>query len=292
MRWQRRAGIQLAYPYSEKRVQKWGSIAIVQPKLDGLRCRAIIQEDGSPLLVSSEENIITSMPHITSAIAALDLFPGAELDGELYIHTVPRQLLSSLVSRKGAAPDSHLIEYHIFDLVTDGEQWKRLSVLADLSGSFSLDGPLKRVPYHLATGGEVEELLSFYYNQSYEGIILRNPAAHYQRKRTTDMLKWKPRKADCYLIVGAQEELSKDGEPKNALGALLLTTPGEEPFRVGSGPFLTRSEREHLWAIREHLPGKWATVRYQELTLRGVPSHPVLFNITDLPVDLGEGEEL
>ena len=38
-----RKDIMLAMPYDRKRVRKWGRDFYVQPKLDGIRCRELIQ---------------------------------------------------------------------------------------------------------------------------------------------------------------------------------------------------------------------------------------------------------
>ena len=53
--WQRWTGIMKAYPFSEDRLAKWEPPYVVQPKYDGVRCRAVPLDNGSYLLLSSEE---------------------------------------------------------------------------------------------------------------------------------------------------------------------------------------------------------------------------------------------
>ena len=88
----KRQGIQLCYPFEEKRLEKWEPPYLVQPKLDGERCRAecwVETRDDSKLdwfLKSSEQNIFNSVPHINKAIKDQRILRNMELDGELYLH--------------------------------------------------------------------------------------------------------------------------------------------------------------------------------------------------------------
>lgn len=93
------------------------------------------------------------------------------------------------------------------------------------------------------------------------------------------MMKLKPRKEDHYLIIGYEEEISKDGTPKDALGALVLQSDAGHVFKVGSGSFLTRENRVNLWKAKENIVGKIAQIKYQHLTERRIPRFPVLIDI-------------
>lgn len=282
--WKRRTGIMLAYPFEKGRIERNFHLPIIlQPKLNGERCRVLIKS-GKVHLVSSEGNVINSVPHIYKDFEELvkrgvcDI----ELDGELYAHGLPLQKIHSLVSRKVNIVDSEVIQFHCFDLVSESlSQFDRLSLLFSELWKLIKDLPsISLVPTHqVTTLGEIEEKLLHYMSQNYEGIILRDPLAKYVRRRTTTMLKWKPRKQDCYLIVGTKEEIDKDGFPKGTLGAIICESDGEQ-FSVGTGSYFTRERRQELWEIRDSLPGKYAVVKYQELTERKVPSHPVCINIS------------
>lgn len=274
--WTRRVGIQLAYPYEEKRLAKYGRPLLVQPKLNGERCRAIIKR-GAVTLLSSEENEITTLPHIPKLLACLS-FAHLELDGELYCHGMSKQQIGSFIRRKNPKEGFEQINFHVFDIVDENVcQLERLALFYQYIACL-LTHPVET--YRVEGPASIQILLYHYMAEGYEGVIVRNPLAKYQRKRTTDMMKWKPRGIDSYLIVDYKEEIDIYGTPKGALGSLLLESDGER-FSVGSGSYFTRSAREHLWTIRETLPGKYATVKYPELTDRGVPNHPVIVEITN-----------
>lgn len=274
---QRRQGIMLAMPFEKKRLDKWGFPVIVQPKLDGDRCRAIIDNEGSILLLSSEENQIKSVPHIEEALHRVPGLRGIELDGELYTHGISHQQIHGVVGRtKIIHGEYDKIQYHIFDLVGGEPQGKRTFALTHLI----LEPPLVRVPSFLCSSFEdVMKVLDELMAQGYEGIIVRNIEYPYMRKRSTGMMKFKPRAEDHYNIVGVEEEISIHGEPKQALGALVLQSDEGHIFKVGSGSFLTRENRQGLWKAREKVVGRVARVKYQHLTERRVPRFPVLIDI-------------
>jgi ATP-dependent DNA ligase len=290
-----RKGIQLCYPFEEKRLSKWTAPFIIQPKLDGDRCRAIIDSDGKCLLLSSEENEFISVPHINRAIESLGL-RSIELDGELYIHGAPHSDIHGIVSRtENIHPDSSLMEFHIFDLVSHLPQVDRLSQLWETIPSLTYS-PIQKVPIMLANDvDDIMRCLDKYMNLGYEGLVAREASAPYVRKRSTSMMKFKPRKEDIYEIMGWQEEISIEGIPKESLGSIICASDGgmdwigawnpRKPlpsgyFSVGSGSLLTRNAREELWKIRYSFPGKYARVKYQHMTsARGVPRFPVVVEI-------------
>lgn len=280
-----RKGIMLCYPYEEKRFIKWGKRAFIQPKLDGDRCRAIFNEDGKVFLLSSEENIITSVPHINEELESLRL-KNCELDGELYTHGMAHEDIHSIVSRKVSIhPEYRLIQYHVFDIVESTSQVIRFKFLDNLFLGRALCY-IKLVPTGVVSSeDEIAKVLDSYMEMHYEGVILRNLNALYKRARSTNIMKCKPTKSDTYKVVKAIEEEDIKGNPKNALGALVLTSDEGTHFNVGTG--FTREQRETLWksikTIPEFLDNKFVEVKYQEITsARGVPRFPVFIKIKEI----------
>jgi len=278
----------LAQPFEEKRLSKWGSGPfIIQPKLDGDRCRAVIDNAGKATLYSSEENIITSVPHINQQLEQLHLY-NIEFDGELYIHDDNFEHIHSIVSRRvNQHYASEKVNFHIFDLVTTDSQIIRLrgaKILLNKEVNIHLEN-LVLVDWDYVTDLQsILEQMHVYKANGYEGIILRHPQAPYVRKRSPYMMKFKPKKNDIYRIIGYNEEISIQGIPKNRLGALLLQGDDRSIFKVGSG--FNDEQRNTYWQNKDSLIGKWCEVQYQSITTKEkVPRFPIFVSIIDdLPV--------
>lgn len=275
----KRTGAMLAYPFEEKRLNKWEPPYIVQPKLDGERCR-LLNDGRTVLLLSSTEEIITSVPHINQ-LAPREL-PRGEFDGELYVHGWTFEEIHSHVSRTvNLHPNHYEVQFHIFDLVSDAPQFERILALRELDERLSKTSPFYVVPSYLAHDlDDVMLARNAFVTQGYEGIIVRHATAPYVRKRSTGMMKLKPSRTDAYLIVGAIEERDKHGNPKGRLGALVCRGDDGTEFRVGSG--FTAAQREDLWLNWGHLVGLFVKVEYQALTPgRGCPRFPIFCSIVD-----------
>jgi DNA ligase-1 len=277
---QRWKGIMKCYPFEERRLAKWEPPYIVQPKYDGVRCRAVPLNNGDFLLLSSEENPIFSVPHINKAMK--ELLPSWEFDGELYCHEMSFEEIVSITSRTvNLHPDHNLIGYHIFDIVRENQfQGTRLAVLNSLRTELRTEPCLTMSPFWICES--LDDIMRTYdklIETGYEGIIVRHLEAFYERKRSTWIMKFKPKKEDLYDIIGSEEEISIKGTPKGSLGALVCSSGDGQTFRVGTG--FTEDERRILWNVREQLPGKAARVSYQHLTNRKVPRFPVFTEIIE-----------
>lgn len=286
----KRKDVMLCYDYSEKRVLRWEPPWIVQPKLNGDRCRAKKDEYGWKLY-SSYGNIISSVPHINKQLERIPESIDIHLDGELYVHGMKHQDIRSIVSRTvNLHPNYKLIRYLVFDVISDERQWLRsgrLMGLSFLKYPFTTGNICHIKHSHADCISDINKLLGMYIELGHEGIILRNRDALYQPRKTTDLLKLKLTVQDWFKIVGIKQEMAKDGLPKQALGAFYCSN-GREPglmFGVGTGPALTRERREDYWQNRESLPLKCteyiteALVKYQELSKDGIPIFPVLMEV-------------
>jgi len=272
--------IMKCYPFEEKRLAKWQPPYIVQPKYDGVRCRAIsiagANGDGC-LLLSSEENIIYSVPHINQIIGSLGL--KGELDGELYCHGMSFEQIVSITSRTvNLHPDYQRIQFYCFDIINDQPQMRRSLIIENLRG---LNPHIIVAPFWLCTDlDDVMRVHDRLHEQGYEGIIVRNSMGPYELKRSLYVMKFKSKKEDDYEIVGSQEEIDKDGNPKGTLGALVCKSGDGNIFNVGSG--FNADQRRELWLKRESLPGKVANVKYQHLTTgKQVPRFPVFVEVIE-----------
>jgi len=278
----KRSMIQLAYPFEERRLIdpkfQWKFPVIVQPKLDGERCRVVIQNNSIKLL-SSECNEFISVLHINDYIkTSTDLKLLPELDGELYKHGLDFSEIHSIVSRKeNIHEQSELIQLHIFDFVSDMPQLTRTTQLADFK--WANKGPLKLVPSRIVfTMSEIMSTYDEFIDLGYEGIIVRHIRAPYVRKRSRFMLKFKPKKNDYYKIIGVNDTFSQRGIPLNMIGAFQCQGSDGTSFKIGAGK-LTHVERRNLWKDRHALIDSFAHVQYQNITSGGVPRFGLCIDI-------------
>lgn len=277
-----RSGIMLCYPFEEKRLLKWAPPYIIQPKLDGERCRYVRYGEGS-MLLSSEENPTYGVPHIKEFLDSFQNF-NYELDGELYSHGLHHEQIHSIVSREKSLHENYqAMQFHIFDVVVDRPQHERISLLNKIEAEFYRNSNarfcVRFVPYYIANN--LEDVMRCYdhiIEEGYEGIIVREFNSPYIRRRSPMIMKFKPKKSDTYKIVGYVEEVSIKGEPKGSLGALICIGDDGTYFKVGTG--FTRDERIRLWTVRDNLLDKSVEISYQHLThAAGVPRFPVFSKI-------------
>jgi ATP-dependent DNA ligase len=273
MTWTKRKGIQLAYPLEEKRLLKWDPPYLCQPKLDGERCRAIpIMGRDNYLLVSSEENPFYSIPHIQEEMDWLRArLPNSltEFDGELYFHSWGFEKIHSVVSRTvNLHPDHEEMEYHIFDICNMTlQQYRRLLMLKEMSSCFPPH--IKLIKTDIANSfDEVMMYYNLYRKLGFEGIIVRHWMIPYYRRRSTFMMKFKPKRTDRYQAVDVKEEISIEGVPKGRAGAVVLIDPEGNIFSAGG---MTDVMKQEYWERRDEIPGLMVEISYQNLTEKGVP---------------------
>lgn len=270
--WQRWKGIMKCYPFEEKRLAKWTPPFIVQIKYDGDRCRNAPAQDTS-LLLTSEENVFFSVPHINEQLVEKKLHT-IPLDGELYNHQIflegGHELIHSICSRTvNIHPRHKEMEFWVVDVkYIDLSQSDRLVFIKQLANYLPTN--VKLAPFWICeTLDEIKHIYDKVIEQRYEGIIVRNMFGAYEEKRSTMVMKFKPKKKDIYRIVGFNEEISKDGIPKDRLGSLTLSSQTGDTFAVSAG--LNDETRAKYWDIRGMLIGLDAVVHYQHLTNRQIP---------------------
>lgn len=278
-----RSGIQLCYPFEESRLAKWNTkVVLIQPKLDGERCRAVFDVVGNVTLYSSEQNIITSVPHINAQLESLEL-RNIELDGELYIHDKPIEHIHSIVGRTvNQHYNSESMQYHVFDMINSEIQLSRLTTVNTLFMKSMLPS-VHIVPVRAVSSlDKIMECFHEFIDLGYEGFILRHPSALYVRKRSIFTMKFKPKKQDIYRIIGYKEEINKYGTPKGSLGSFICKGDDNTEFSVGSG--FSANQRKQFWVDREDYIGKWCKVEYQNLTTKHVPRFNIFISvIANLP---------
>ena len=281
----KRQGIQLCYPFEERRLVEnkfgWKWPVFVQPKLDGERMRAICSGTAiPPILLSSTEHFIKSIPHVHQELAMLDFW--GELDGEMYCHGYSFEQISSIVSRTvNLHEDFHRISYYVFDIVD--QNVPQITRLANLNTFFNAHkfASIKLVPTEICY--TMDEIMTSYHKfirMRYEGIIIRHPFATYSRKRSRFVMKFKPKKTDIYQILAIMEG---KGEHVGQVGAFLCTGNDGTSFKVSAGE-LSHKDRKLIWDNHLDFTGQSLLISYQNITTRGIPRFGLAKRIIPLPV--------
>lgn len=271
----RRSGVMLCYPFDERRLKRWGCPGIpvlVQPKINGVRCRAKMQT--MLTLRSSEDNKFTSVPHILEEINHLYKGTNYLPDGELYVHGWPLGDITSITSRTvNLHLDHEKMEYHIFDIVdATNMMWLRATGLEFLKEIIEAENlsHIKIVPTLVASSEQIMPCMEKWVDEGYEGIIVRNHNGYYAEKKSTDIMKIKKRKMMRATVIRCIEEESIHHVKKGTLGAVECLSEEGVKFKVGTG--FTAHQRKVWWPYM--LIGETIKVEYQELTPAGVPYAP------------------
>ena len=260
----------LAQKVADVRItQSMMNSAYVQPKFDGHRC-LITKQRGEVLAYTRKGKPVVTIPHI---LADVDRWiqDGDTLDGELYVHGLPLQAISSLI--KAQQPDSARLCYHWYDMVLPKPFEQRFAVMRDLHAN-SECRQIELVPTEkVGRMAEVFEKFRIFRTQGFEGAMLRLSTAGYEDgTRASQLLKVKEFHDSEVTILGARP--SAEG-----WAILRVRTDEGREFDIsapGSKPEKTRILHEIDKYIEKRL-----TIEYASLTSDGIPFHAVAIRIRE-----------
>lgn len=265
----------LAHSYADHG-KKLSFPVMTQPKLDGIRCIAVITGTGVKLF-SRTRKPITSMSHIQDELFEIWKMTGTDmvLDGELYNHELKHdfeQIVSAVRREEFDPATSQKVQYHVYDMVSDEDAMVRQltldSIFRDLP--FSHDY-LRRVDTRMAHSHEdILQHHDQYVTEGYEGAIARSESAKYQHSRSYDLQKVKRFIDGEFEIVGV-----KEGRGKMAGKGVFICAIEDksETFDCKlEGPL---ENLEKIWQNKDSYLGKKLTVQYQKRSAKNVPIFPV-----------------
>lgn len=251
--------------------------AATQPKLNGHRCEAIV-ENGVATLWSRTRKPILSCPHIVAELEALYPTGHHKKDGELYNHAYKDKFeeLASLIRQEVPAPNCTEVQYHMYDNPSVEEGFDdRIFTLQQEVLSYEQDGggPLKylRLTETIIVKDEEEMMEAFngFLKAGYEGGMARNLAGLYEGKRSYNLQKIKEFQDADYPIVGI-----KEGRGSYAgCGIFICKATNGDTFDVKMrGPkerLMEFLQKPKLWKDKE------LVVKYQYISKYGIPIFPV-----------------
>lgn len=271
--------VQLAYPV-DKYIHTFDDdkVFVVTQKLDGYRAlvevkdgqvQAIRTRKGKPIEGVTE--LKQAIEDATRGIKGHMIYDGEVLkeDRQKKLSTVERfQQTSRLVSSKNEAKD---LGFHIFDALPYDQFQLGQSLHPYIQRRMSYLHPVSEqqndflhvVPVLGTSNKETIVAWSDWaVSKGYEGVMLNDPQAVYQTKRTKSLLKVKAMRTADLPIIGFEEAI--DGKNKGGLKSLIVKLDDENEVNVSSG--LTEKQREDIWRNQEAYLGKIVEVKYFEET--------------------------
>ena len=300
---------------------------IVQPKLDGIRARATLVRNGIDL-ISRGVIKIKHLNHIRDELSVVfkyvqegcmikyvqdysrdvqdldgdvqdysrdiqdysrDIQDIYDLDGELYIHEVPRQDLQSIIfTRKSEHPRNKEVKYYIFDIIAGNMGTEsRVSFLMNVmlsvrysrimngeAGMFNLSSIFFVLSEKVYSFDELNKYLDEMLRKKYEGIVIRHTQGIlglYKGNRNNNLLKYKLSDETDDIIVDIEAGVSST-TGRNDLGIPVIKL---RSGRLVNIPMSTTEEKKiRIFHDKEFYIGKYLVYKHDGLTNDGIPNFP------------------
>ena len=252
---------------------------ILQPKLDGVRAITVVDYEAKTVTMYTRNGkVLENFGHITGYLEGFmeEFGRSYVLDGEVVSRSF--QDLMKQVHRKDnvQATDARLCLFDILPLVEFKQgksvmaQKRRSAFLKNFENIFNDSGFIEIIPQIEVNLDEFMGEIEYKdYNkraveEGFEGIMIKDPNALYECKRTASWMKSKPF-IEVSLTVTAVEEGT--GRNQDKLGALVVegTDDGKHiVVNVGSG--FSDEQRSEFWAAKDTLVGQVVEVRADAAT--------------------------
>jgi len=260
--------VSLAQKFEKKRLAGREKIA-VEPKLDGIRCFAIVEEGEAKLFARSGKLISNFDSTIGKILSKMK--PGC-YDGELMGQSFTDIMRQAYRKEDVDTSGTYLVLFDYLPL----EEWKsgetalscdeRREVLLDNLSDDSVDlervQPVERLIVE-ASYEEIKKIHDDYVAEGFEGAMIKYLEEPYRLGRGYEVMKMKEFH-DVDLPIKSLEEGT--GKHAGKLGSVTVSFNGVD-VRVGSG--FSDDLREKIWQDRESFIGRTVEVRYQEVTPDG-----------------------
>jgi DNA ligase-1 len=275
-------GCQLAHD-SANHESKVSGKKLIEVKLDGVRVITIVRSDGRVDMFSRNGKELANFPHIAEQISSVIKQKGSSksmdvvLDGEIMSSSF--QDLMKQVHRKDNVEAGDAV-LNLFDVLPledfekgfyDKDQTTRSSMV-----KFWVEQNQDLLPNVTYVANELvdldtdegqvryKEINALAIAGGYEGIMLKDPLAGYECKRSVAWLKLKPFIEVSLAVVAVEEGTGKN---IGKLGALVCEGVDDgKAIRVNVGSGLTDEDRVTYWDNADTLIGDIVEVRADAIT--------------------------
>lgn len=273
--------VALAIPFEDVAVDFTKDTWYASRKLDGVRCLAVIDENGQVALWSRQGNEFETLQKVKDEITKLNL-KDKVLDGEICLvdkdGNEDFQGIMKQIRRK-----EHTIsnpKYLVFDIIEGSAFRSKLGNKAYSSrytelGAYLYNAKEKGFNHlevvtqtSIANEEHYIELMNSADSQGWEGLILRNSNSVYEGKRSKSMLKCKSFHDAEYTVIDLEIgpfRMIENGleVTKEVLSNVVIEHKGNK-VSVGSG--FSIEEREYFKTHPNEILNKVITVKYFEET--------------------------
>ena len=275
-------GCQLAHD-SANHESKVAGKKLIEVKLDGVRVITIVRSDGRVDMFSRNGKELANFPHITEQLSNVVKTHGTDqnidvvLDGEIMSSSF--QDLMKQVHRKDNVEAGDAV-LNLFDVIPladfekgfwDKDQSARSDMIYYWHKTYKDMLPNVAVVGHelvdLDTdAGQVryKEINAKAVAGGYEGIMIKDPVAPYECKRSVAWLKLKP-----FIEVSLEVTDVEEGTGRNngRLGAIVCQGVDDgKTIRVNVGSGFSDSDRDSYWSSRDSILGQIVEVRADAVT--------------------------
>jgi len=273
-------GCQLAHD-SANHESKVAGKKLVEVKLDGVRVITIVHSDGRVDMFSRNGKELVNFPHVTEQISAVvKKTPppyAVVLDGEIMSSSF--QDLMTQVHRKSDVKANDAI-LNLFDMcpLEDFEKgfWDKSQTVRSQMVQAWVEQNNEMLPNVTCLANELVDLDTdegqLRYKEinaqavagGYEGIMIKDPLAGYECKRSVAWLKLKP-----FIEVSLEVVDVEEGTGRNVgrLGAIVCQGVDDgKTIRVNVGSGFSDSDRDSYWSSRDSLLGQIVEVRADAVT--------------------------
>ena len=275
-------GCQLAHDSANHETKVSGK-KLIEVKLDGVRVITIVRSDGRVDMFSRNGKELANFPHIAEQISNVIKQKSSSesmdvvLDGEIMSSSF--QDLMKQVHRKDNVEAGDAI-LNLFDVIPladfekgfwDKDQSTRSDMIYYWHKTYKDMLPNVTVVGHELVDLDTKEGQKRYkeinakaIEGGYEGIMIKDPNAGYECKRSVAWLKLKPFIEVSLAVVAVEEGTGKN---VGKLGALVCE--GEDDgkrIRVNVGSGFTDIDRDSFWNSRDSLSGNIVEVRADAVT--------------------------
>lgn len=259
----------LCSAFDKKLVDKIKFPALVQKKEDGMRFNAIVV-DGTVDFRSRNGKEIALLGNLEEDFLALANGRNVVFDGELLVEIdgqiADRQTGNGILNKanKGtiSALEASMVRATVWDMINYADFKAGVSDIPYIERWTTLldsPAPSDKISFvetiHVATLEAAETQFRHYLEDGFEGIILKDPSAIWENKRSKKQVKFKGEEECDLKVVGIQ---SGTGKYEGMIGALLCeSADGVLKVDVGSG----FKDDDRKKDVSEYL-GKIVAVKY------------------------------